>query len=946
MEYYNNAKIEIKLLPNRRFIYSNRRQNIVISAENKATEITVLFPDEYESYSKRVDFVNSQGKAWTEGLYIPEYTEYPPTFDKSRISFMLPNEVTTAGELKMQFLAYMPDNSLTAVPFEIIPIQVDDGIMCFKRNGKHNPDLLILSYNQSTEALFVAQQAKAKSAQADTQSLQAIATADAAKATAADALDAANQIADNALAVATEAKEISASADVKSDGAAEKAALAEEYAGEALSIANTATGKSDTAVAISNQAKQLAGNAVTTSETAERNSEEAVATAIQSENKADGASMTAGSAKAISEAANAKSENAVYVAEEARSQIQAADARANQAVNVANGAVQTADAARQLSEHADHNSEFAIATAQNAVTVAEVAEQHSNQAMTDGAIAKQAATQALAYSDNAMQQAEQALNTANLVNGKANTAMSQSQEARDLAFIAEEKAAAAVSVSDTASTVANDAYTVATGIAAKADHAIATANKASSAVSAEIIRARAAESEERERATAAEGTVDARIAAEEDRATAAEDSLSGRLDFEIPAAIAESEAYTDQTIEQMRIDGTIYKGTRKESELPTEGQTNGDLYWIGDFDISTPTHSGSAIWNGATNAWDFSVDKYRHEDGATIVPRDSDGALKISDTLEESLVADGNDFGASVNLGFKATIRTLLQKIKGLFAGLAEKVPSLRKVNGKALSADITLNPSDIGAEPAFTKNSAFNKEFGNGAGTVCEGSDTRLSNARAANGGNADTVDGKHASDFATTAQGAKADAAVPNTRKVNNKALAVDITLTPTDVGAESAFTKNTAFNKNFGSAAGTVCEGNDTRLSNARAANGGDADTIDGKHASDLATAAQGTKADTALQSVPDATASVKGLSTLGAIGGAARYGQKTDAGLGSVDNERQYSASNKPSASNVTVTANANLGNYTNLQDVLNYIGNVFAGAQAVTKIKAGTLDTTT
>lgn len=37
----------------------------------------------------------------------------------------------------------------------------------------------------------------------------------------------------------------------------------------------------------------------------------------------------------------------------------------------------------------------------------------------------------------------------------------------------------------------------------------------------------------------------------------------------------------------------------------------------------------------------------------------------------------------------------------------------------------------------------------------------------------------------------------------------------------GKEPAFTKNNAFNKNFGTAAGTVCQGNDSRLSNARRA-----------------------------------------------------------------------------------------------------------------------------
>lgn len=43
----------------------------------------------------------------------------------------------------------------------------------------------------------------------------------------------------------------------------------------------------------------------------------------------------------------------------------------------------------------------------------------------------------------------------------------------------------------------------------------------------------------------------------------------------------------------------------------------------------------------------------------------------------------------------------------------------------------------------------------------------------------------------FATAAQGTKADNAVPNTRKVNNKALSTDIKLEPSDVGVtESAF------------------------------------------------------------------------------------------------------------------------------------------------------------
>ena len=90
--------------------------------------------------------------------------------------------------------------------------------------------------------------------------------------------------------------------------------------------------------------------------------------------------------------------------------------------------------------------------------------------------------------------------------------------------------------------------------------------------------------------------------------------------------------------------------------------------------------------------------------------------------------------------------------------------------------------------ESAFSKNTAFNKNFGTAAGTVCQGNDGRLSDSRTPT---------THASTHATGA----ADA------------------IAPSDIGAEPAFTKNTAHNKNFGSTAGTVCEGDDSRLSDAR-------------------------------------------------------------------------------------------------------------------------------
>lgn len=62
-------------------------------------------------------------------------------------------------------------------------------------------------------------------------------------------------------------------------------------------------------------------------------------------------------------------------------------------------------------------------------------------------------------------------------------------------------------------------------------------------------------------------------------------------------------------------------------------------------------------------------------------------------------------------------------------------------------TAGTGLNITGSGGTSGTT---TYSVKYGTIAGTACEGNDARLSDARPANGGNADTVDNKHASDFA----------------------------------------------------------------------------------------------------------------------------------------------------------------------------------------------------
>ena len=91
------------------------------------------------------------------------------------------------------------------------------------------------------------------------------------------------------------------------------------------------------------------------------------------------------------------------------------------------------------------------------------------------------------------------------------------------------------------------------------------------------------------------------------------------------------------------------------------------------------------------------------------------------------------------------------------------------------------------------------------------------------------------------------------------------------------------------------------------------------------------------ETAVQGAPDATTTVKGIMTLGADGGAARYGEKSDVGLENVDNVKQYSASNPPpypvvtngSYPKMTVGKATNADNATNAEKLGNKAASEYA-----------------
>ena len=76
---------------------------------------------------------------------------------------------------------------------------------------------------------------------------------------------------------------------------------------------------------------------------------------------------------------------------------------------------------------------------------------------------------------------------------------------------------------------------------------------------------------------------------------------------------------------------------------------------------------------------------------------------------------DGSGGGTLTALTGASVLSTITVNTKGHVTGTATR----------------SLTTGDIGAEPAFTKGTAFNKDFGTVISTVCQGNDARLSDAR-----------------------------------------------------------------------------------------------------------------------------------------------------------------------------------------------------------------------
>ena len=178
---------------------------------------------------------------------------------------------------------------------------------------------------------------------------------------------------------------------------------------------------------------------------------------------------------------------------------------------------------------------------------------------------------------------------------------------------------------------------------------------------------------------------------------------------------------------------------------------------------------------------------------------------KKSDADQDVEWGDGS--GSSTAWG---SITGTLSDQTDLNMALGGKVPTTRTVNSKALSDDISLTASDVGAATTADityENLNANGDVGTTSGTVCAGDDSRLSDSRTptSHGNEA------HSSIYLTEIAWGDITGTLSDQTDLGN---VLDGKIAATDVTYE-----NLNANGDVGSVSGTVCAGDDSRLSDSR-------------------------------------------------------------------------------------------------------------------------------
>lgn len=250
--------IKIILHNNKKYDAENLENIDILEDENNATTIDIEFPKEYENYSKRVDFMNLRKEKWTTSLYAPEdkRNKYVENFDKLNFTFSIPNAMAKRGELQIQPIAYLADETNTIVPFRVLVVTINNSILYAKVQGQNNPDIIVKAYEYANIALDTANEANTRSKHTEDLTIASAESAKQAENSAKSSENSAKEAktkATNAENSALNSENSAKSAQISAQNAETSASNADKRATSAENVSNLANTKSTQALSVAEE---------------------------------------------------------------------------------------------------------------------------------------------------------------------------------------------------------------------------------------------------------------------------------------------------------------------------------------------------------------------------------------------------------------------------------------------------------------------------------------------------------------------------------------------------------------------------------------------------------------------------------------------------------------------------------------------------------------------
>ena len=465
-----------------------------------------------------------------------------------------------------------------------------------------------------------------------------------------------------------------ASAVAQNTAAAKKSAS--DASTSAREAATHATDAADSARAASTSAGQAASSAQSASSsagTASTKATEASKSAAAAESSKSAAATSAGAAKTSETNAAASQQSAATSASTATT-------KASEAATSARDAAASKEAAKSSETNASSSASSAASSATAAGNSAKAAKTSETNARSSETAAGQSASAAAGSKTAAASSASAASTSAGQASASATAAGKSAESAASSASTATTKAGEATEQASAAARSASAAKTSETNAKASETSAesskTAAASSASSAASS-ASSASASKDEATRQASAARGSATTASTKATEAAGSAAAAAQSKSTAESAATRAETAAKRAEDIASaVALEDA---STTKKGIVQLSSATN------------STSESLAATPKAVKAAYDLANGKYTAQDATTA----QKGIVQLSSATNSA----------------SETLAATPKAVKAANDNANGRVPSARKVNGKALSADITLTPKDIGTLNSTTMS------FSGGAG-------------------------------------------------------------------------------------------------------------------------------------------------------------------------------------------------------------------------------------